>query len=126
MSLQIEATVKTPKVIFDSSTGLISISGISIPEDPHEFYEPLETELTNYLVKPSLSTLLEFKLEYFNTSSTLIIRNIIRQLQKVESNTKLKIKWFHESDDEDMKEAGSEFKMLFNTLDFEVVSVSNF
>jgi hypothetical protein len=126
MSLQIEATVKTPKVIFDSSTGLISISGISIPEDPHEFYGPLEEELTNYLVKPSLSTLLEFKLEYFNTSSTLIIRNIIRQLQKVEKITKLKIKWFYESDDEDMKEAGSEFKMLFNSLDFEVISVSNF
>lgn len=124
MSLIIEATVKTPKIDFNSSSGLISISGISIPEDPQEFFTPLDIELKNYIGSPSESTCLEFKLEYFNTSTTLIIRNLIRKLHDISGKTNLIVKWYFETDDEDMEEAGGEFKMLFKDIDFDIIGVN--
>ena len=123
MSLTIEATVKTPKIEFNSSSGLISISGISIPEDPREFFTPLDEELKKYIAAPLQNTNLEFKLEYFNTSTTLIIRNLIRQLRDISDKTELNVKWFFENDDEDMEEAGDEFKVLFKDIEFNVIGV---
>lgn len=126
MSLEIEATVKTPKIVLDSTSGKILLAGISIPEDPYDFYGPVETEIDSYLKNPAVNTNLEFQLEYFNTSSTLIIRNLIRKLSNSSRNTNLKVHWYYEAYDEDMKEAGDEFKKLFEELDFEVVEVDEF
>ena len=124
MSLKIEATVKTPKIEFDSEKGMISIAGISIPEDPQEFFLPLDEELNQYVNAPKEKTFLEFKLEYFNTSTTLIIRNLIRKLHDISNKTKLNVKWYYETDDEDMEEAGDEFKMLFKDIDFDIIGVN--
>tara|TARA_B100000809_G_C15051438_1_gene499059 strand:+ start:60 stop:440 length:381 start_codon:yes stop_codon:yes gene_type:complete len=123
MSLIIEATVKTPKIDFNSSDGFISISGISIPEDPQEFFEPLDVELNHYISSPAENTSLEFKLEYFNTSTTLIIRNLIRRLHNLSGKTNLIVKWYFETDDEDMEKAGGEFKMLFKDINFDIIGV---
>lgn len=124
MSLKIEATVKTPKIEFDSQKGMISIQGISIPEDPQEFFAPLDEELNEYVHAPNEKTYLEFKLEYFNTSTTLIIRNLIRKLHDISNKTKLNVKWYYETDDEDMEEAGDEFRMLFKDIDFDIIGVN--
>ena len=126
MSLEIEATVKTPKIVLDSTSGKILLAGISIPEDPYDFYGPVETEIDSYLKNQAANTNLEFQLEYFNTSSTLIIRNLIRKLSNSSRDTNLKVHWYYEAYDEDMKEAGDEFKKLFEELDFEVVEVDEF
>jgi len=126
MSLHIEPTVKTPGIEFDSNSGIITINGISIPEDPQEFFEPLNTQLDEYILQPSPNTTLDFKLEYFNTSTTLIIRNLIRKLREISDKTNFKVRWYFETEDEDMEEAGEEFKMLFNDVDFEIIGVNNF
>jgi len=126
MSLTIEATVKTPSISLDSASGNISISGISIPENPLEFFKPLDDELESYISKPSSLTNLEFKLEYFNTSTTLIIRNVIRKLESIKDRTSLNVKWYFENDDEDMQEAGDEFKLLFKDVKFDIIGVNQF
>lgn len=126
MSLQVEPTVKTPGIEFNSNNGIITIKGISIPEDPQEFFAPLNSQLDNYILNPSENTFLDFKLEYFNTSTTLIIRNLMRKLRDISHKTNFKVKWYFEEEDEDMEEAGEEFKMLFNDVDFEIISVNNF
>ncbi len=126
MSLQIKPTVKTPGIEFDSNNGTITIKGISIPEDPQEFFEPLNTQIDEYILTPSETTFLDFKLEYFNTSTTLIIRNLIRKLRAISDKTNFKVRWYFETDDEDMEEAGEEFKMLFRDVDFEIIGVNHF
>lgn len=126
MSLDIEASVKTPSITMDEHEGSISIKGISIPEDPHEFYYPLLKALEDYKNSPATKTALNLQLEYFNTSSTLIIRNLIKDLGMIKEKTDLVVNWFFESDDEDMKEAGEEFKMLFADITFNVTAVDSF
>jgi response regulator RpfG family c-di-GMP phosphodiesterase len=126
MSIELKPTIKTPGISFKADEGKISIYGISIPEDPQEFFEPLNSELDDYVKNPAEETILEFKLEYFNTSTTLIIRNVIRKLRDINNKTKLKVNWYYEEDDEDMEEAGEEFKMLFDNIDFELIGVNHF
>lgn len=126
MSLEIKATLKTPQVSVDKKAGKILLAGISIPEDPYSFYSPVDAEIDDYLEKPNPKTLLEFKLEYFNTSSTLVIRNLIRKISAHQENTELSVKWYYEEYDEDMKEAGDEFKLLFKNLSFELIKVKEF
>lgn len=125
MSINIAASVKTPSINMDESAGHISIKGISIPEDPHEFYYPLIKAIEDYQTSPAERTALNLQLEYFNTSSTLIIRNLIKELRMIKEKTDLVVNWFFESDDEDMKEAGEEFKLLFNDINFNVTPVES-
>ncbi len=126
MSLEIKATLKTPRVLVNFEEGIILLAGISIPEDPYAFYSPVNVEIEKYMEAPLPKTTLEFKLEYFNTSSTLVIRNLIRDLSQSEAKTELYVKWYYEEYDEDMKEAGDEFRMLFHKLNFELVEVLEF
>jgi hypothetical protein len=126
MSLEIKATLKTPEVQISFEEGSILIAGISIPEDPYDFYSPVNEAIENYLSQPKDVTQLDFKLEYFNTSSTLVIRNIIRSLAENESGTNLKVCWYYEEYDDDMREAGEEFKLLFSKIDFQLKQVDEF
>lgn len=126
MSINIEASVKTPSINMDELVGNISIKGISIPEDPYEFYSPLIKAIEDYTSAPAEKTALNLQLEYFNTSSTLVLRNLIKDLGALKEKTDLVVNWFFESDDEDMKEAGEEFKMLFSDITFNVTAVDSF
>ena len=126
MSLKIEATAKTPKIKVQPKKGIIHISGISIPEDPMAFYASFHEAVDQYILDPVENTIVEFKLEYFNTSTTLILRNFIKKLNKISSSTKLSVNWYFEEDDEDMEEVGEEFKILFPDLDFSIIQVKQF
>ncbi|OIQ25309.1 MAG: hypothetical protein BM555_06745 [Crocinitomix sp. MedPE-SWsnd] len=126
MSVNIEASIKTPAINMSETDGSISIKGISIPEDPHEFYGPLIQAISEYKTTPAERTALNLHLEYFNTSSTLIIRNLIKELHGIKTKTELVVNWFFESDDEDMKEAGEEFALLFADIKFNVTPVDSF
>ncbi len=126
MSLKIEATAKTPKLKVLPKKGLIHMSGISIPEDPKAFYAEFHSAINEYVKSPAKITTVEFKLEYFNTSTTLIIRNLIRKLREANSSTELTVYWYYEEDDEDMEEVGEEFKILFSDLKFDIVQVKQF
>jgi len=126
MSLEIKATLKTPQVLVDFDAGVILLAGISIPENPYAFYTPVNEKIEEYMHAPKAITTLQFKLEYFNTSSTLVIRNLIRDISQNQTATKLHVKWYYEEYDEDMREAGEEFKMLFDSVNFDLIEVPEF
>ena len=121
MSYKIEPTEKTPEVSIDTDNGKVSIKGVSVPDNPYDFYQDMLDSIDEYLQAPNESTEIEFHLEYFNTSTALVIRNLLRKLESQSGATSLSIKWIYEEDDEDMMEAGSEFQFLFKDLDFKLL-----
>lgn len=126
MLFKIEATAKTPKLKVNPEKGLIHLSGISIPEDPRAFYTPFLNAVDAYAENPKEKTLVEFKLEYFNTSTTLILRNLLQKLTELKNSTDLQIRWYFEEDDEDMGEVGGELQVLFPQVDFQIIEVQQF
>lgn len=107
--LNLEGTSDTPKIILDKANKIFEISGRSLPEDSVEFYRPVLEWIANYAKEANPVTEFVFKLEYFNTSSSKLILDILSALEEIEG---MKIEWCYSEDDEDMEEAGKEFSEL--------------
>ncbi len=123
--IKIDPTPKTPNVKFDADEGYLEIGGRSIPENSREFYQPLMDWLDKYLDNPNDSTEFSFKLEYFNTSSSKCILDVLRKLEKLhEDGNEIKVKWYYEEEDEDMKEAGENYQRIVSVpIELEVMEL---
>lgn len=112
-NLIINDSIKTPTVVFDI-TGILEIKGKSIPENSLEFYRPVFEWLDIYSQSPAPKTELKISLEYFNTSSSKCLLDILRRLETINLSGKsaVKVLWFYDADDEDMMEAGEDYQAL--------------
>ena len=112
-TLNIEQTSKTPGIICDGSIGKVTIKGRSVPENAVEFFTPVKNWITNYINSPQDITEVSIDLDYFNTSTSIILLNLLRLFEPLKSNDKnIIFNWYYESDDLDMKEAGEEYQLM--------------
>lgn len=122
-NIHIDGTSKTPTVVFNRETGVLEIKGRSIPENSIEFYKPLIDWIDNYCLTPSEQTEVKIHLEYFNTSSSKCILDVFKKLENIKKAGKnINVKWYFESDDEDMLEAGEDYEAIID-LEFEMVEI---
>ena len=106
-------TLDTPEIIFDKAKGEISIEGRSIPENSNKFYTPLIDELISYSQSPLDKTTISFRLDYFNTSSSKSILEILRVLKSImDSGKQVDVNWFYDEFDEEIEESGSDFSSI--------------
>ena len=125
-NINIEGTPKTPEVKFSGSDGQFEISGRSIPENSVEFYNGILTWLDNYSATPQEKTIMDVKLEYFNTSSSKCILDVFKKLESLKkSGSDVVVNWFYEADDEDMLEAGEDYDAIID-LPFTMKEVEGF
>ena len=120
-NLFIEETIKTPQIEFNAEKGALRISGKSIPENTAEFYKPVYDWLNEYSARPAVQTELKVELEYFNTSSSKCLLDVFRKLEFMsKSGTQnIRVVWLHEEEDEDMLEAGEDYKSIVK-LEFSI------
>ncbi|EMR02436.1 DUF1987 domain-containing protein [Cesiribacter andamanensis] len=112
-SFTLEGTSKTPRVEFNSQTGVLELSGRSIPENSIEFYRPLLQWLEEYASCPQSETVLILRMEYFNTSSSKCLIDIFRKLEKIHLHgVNVYVKWYYEQEDEDMQHSGEDFREI--------------
>lgn len=112
-ALVLEATNLTPEIKFDAEQGLFELKGRSIPENSLEFYQPLYEWLDNYLKNPNDKTVVTVQFDYFNTSSSKCILDILKRIDRLEDMDKdVLIKWYYDENDEDMMEAGEDYSDL--------------
>ena len=119
-----DATKHTPLVHFDSDSGLLELRGGSIPEDTHKFYEPLIDWIEEYSIAPQAKTIFDIHLAYFNTSSSKQILELFRRLELIhKSGCEVLVRWFYESEEEDMLEAGQDYQSIAK-IPFEMVELN--
>ncbi|GAB4126145.1 MAG: DUF1987 domain-containing protein [Raineya sp.] len=112
-SLIIENTNKTPKVFFNALNGKMELAGRSIPENSFQFYEPLLQWIDEYAKSPQDQTSFTFKLDYFNTSSSMYILGILKKLEKMYLEGKnVKVFWYYDTEDEDMLQTGEDLRQI--------------
>lgn len=112
-NLIIYGTTKTPTVKLNCEEGILEFSGLSIPENALEFYQPIISWIKKYIAFPKQDSKLIFKLNYLNTSSLQAIYDIFVLIE----GTGIKIEWYYLADDSDMKEMGEDFR---NSVDVEM------
>ena len=119
----IEGTPKTPSIKFDTQDGVFEIKGRSIPENSVEFYKPLNEWLDQYMQTPLDKTVVNIRLEYFNTSSSKCILDVFKRLEAIHrSKHDVVINWFYEEDDEDMLEAGEDYDSIIK-VPFKMIEI---
>ncbi len=106
-------TQDTPEITFDKKSGEIAIEGRSIPENSNKFYTPFIEELTKYGQSPLDKTTVSFRLDYFNTSSSKSILEILRILKSITvAGKQVEINWFYDEHDEEIEESGTDFSSI--------------
>lgn len=120
--LNFVGTEDTPTVMIDVSKELFHISGRSLPEDVTAFYKPVIEWLDLFSETPLKNLTLDVKLEYFNTASSKIILDILMKLEEIHQagSSAIKVNWHYEKRDDDMLEAGEEYKDLVD-IPFELI-----
>lgn len=118
--LKIEGTKQSPFVDFDAEAGKLELSGRSIPENSFEFYNPLLEWLMEYAKSPKEETILKVYLEYFNTSSSKYILEVLKKLKDVlkADGASVRVDWCYDEDDEEMMETGEDYEDVTG-LEFE-------
>ena len=111
--LTIHASIDTPKIVFDPSTGLLSIEGKSFPPDVSQYYGKALDWLDEYLENPADKTIVDLKLDYFNTASSKIILDILYKFEELyDGGKEVIVNWHYPEDDEDMEETGIEYSEI--------------
>lgn len=113
-NFSLEGSPKSPLVDLNAETGVLRISGRSIPENAREFYRPMIDWVEEYSSSPKSNTILEICLEYFNTSSSKALFDLFKAAENMHQNGKSKVvvKWKYENDDWEMRDAGLEYSRI--------------
>lgn len=111
----------TPLIFFDPDRGLLELRGKSSPENAISFYSKLIAGLHKFAIESKVNLVANFKLEYFNTSSSKCIFDVLKKIALVQQQSKVvSINWYYEVDDEDMYESGEDFADLLG-LEFNFI-----
>ena len=104
-----KGTYFVPHVKFDAETGVCILEGESYLEDTWDFYKRLVDWLRSY-AESGRSIKFNFKLTYFNTSSSKGILEVLEFLKEYEDmGGVLELMWYYPKDDEDILEEAEDF-----------------
>lgn len=122
---RMSGTHQRPTVVIDIEKGFFEISGSSIPENPMDVFTPIFDHLNRYMEDPRPLTELHFRLDYFNTSTSKLMLDMIHKMESIkdQSGKDVKIKWFYREADDDMMEIGEDFANLCR-LPIEIIPYS--
>jgi len=122
-NLIIEGSKQTPEINFDVASGVLRISGRSIPENTFEFFNPVLNWLDEYALEAPDKVVAKINLEYFNTSSSKYILEILKRLKGIlKEGKEVLVQWYYEEDDEEMMETGEDYEDV-SGLTFEIIGI---
>lgn len=118
----IEPTKATPKVFLDFESNVFSIEGQSYPENAAEFYSQIIKSINTHIKETHLPFILNLKLLYLNTSSTMSFMNLFEKLEDTfkKKKTHITVNWYYDEKNELAFECGEEFKEDF-TFPFHII-----
>jgi hypothetical protein len=112
-----------PEVAFNVETGICEISGESYMEEAYKFYAPLLDWVKEYLSNEGNDITLNFKLIYFNTSSSRLIVDFLDTLRKFKEDGKqVIVNWYFDPDDPDVKDEVEDFE-IESGMDIELIEI---
>ena len=124
MTYNVEGQRRSLKVSINTEPGVFLFAGVSLPENTNAFFEPVLEEIKNYLKNPEPETLINFYIEYLNTSSALYLRRVIMLCEETLKPEQLRVNWHYEKDDDDIKDFGDDFRSIFKTVNITLVEIA--
>lgn len=104
----------TLSVNFNAKYGILDLSGSSYPDNSSEFFQPLYNWIEQYIKEVNRPIELNFRINYFNTSSSKCLYKLLSILQKYFQNEgQVSVTWHYNEGDDDILDA---FKELVHDL----------
>jgi hypothetical protein len=124
-NLFLPAMERSPEVDFRFALNRLSMKGEAYPEDAAAFFGPLLRALAEYCETVRGGALVvEFHLEYFNTSSAKAIMSMIQLLEgSARAGTRVDLRWLYQKDDDVMREFGEDFATELDHVNFQLIEI---
>ncbi len=116
-----------PTVKFNADTGVCELSGESYLEATIKFYTPLLKWLERYFEEVKKPLTFNFKLTYFNTSSSKCIVDILKLLKSYkDKGFDITVNWYYDDSIDDVEEELEEVEdfILETGLDINLIPMS--
>ena len=124
-SLSIPPTFVTPKILFNPEQQQFEISGNSFLENQQDFYTHVVEWVANNEGEFPEWTELIFRMDFVCTTSMKSLQLLLTSLKSIVNHGKnLKISWYYNQNDEDIKETGRQLSQ-HTGLSFDIQSMSN-
>ncbi|MDZ4663303.1 MAG: SiaC family regulatory phosphoprotein [Bacteroidota bacterium] len=121
-TLYIEAQEDTPMVKheMEGSSNVITIAGVSMPENTLDFYLPLLQQI-DLVCTGAKKNKLVFHLDYMNSMSNKQVLKLISSTFK--NDPELKVIWKYSNGDQLIKMKGEEMRSILDGVDFSIEEV---
>jgi len=123
MSFKLERakTKTTPYILIDEEKGYMCFEGESYLEDIVSFFMEINEWLKGYLASDFAEFTFDCALEYFNSSTTKQIYNMLRLMDEAASGKKVTVNWIVAHEDDDMLiESGEDYRDEMENLEFNI------
>ncbi len=117
-NLNIEGTSSLPAVSF-TTEGRLKIEGKIIPDNALPFFQVLYNWVADLEIR---SVVFDINIEYMNTSASMQMFKLLKQLEENCMIKDLVVNWYYEEDDEDHYETGLLFEEKLSRMKFNYCS----
>ena len=119
--LHILPTEDEPEILLDKNNNIIRFAGKSMPEDPGKVFTPVMNWVSEYVKSPNPSTIIEFKMDYYNSSTARFFVEMLELFEDIQSKgMDVKILWYYHADDVVIQERGEDLEAVIS-LPFEFI-----
>jgi hypothetical protein len=120
----IEETFQSPRITIDPEKNIFEIRGNSFPNNALRLYTPVVEWLDEYSKSPNPETVFVFRISYQNSSSRKMFNEILKRLERmVQKGHNVRIDWYYDQNDDDLKQVILEFKHLFKAVPIKEIPV---
>lgn len=120
--LEREKTNNTPYILIDEEKGYMRIEGECYLEDILNFFKEISDWLEVYLSSADTALTFDCALEYFNSSTTKLLYNMLLAMDEaVARGKKVVVNWIAAEGDEMVIECGEDFREEVENLEFNMI-----
>ena len=120
--LERQKTKTSPYILIDEEKGYMRFEGESYLEDVIDFFKEINEWLEKYLTSDFTELTFDCAMEYFNSSTTKLLYNILRLMDTHAVGKKVIVNWIVADEDDDMLiECGEDYKEEMENLEFNLV-----
>ncbi|NJO88280.1 MAG: DUF1987 domain-containing protein [Chloroflexia bacterium] len=88
-SINIEATIDTPKVVLDIEKSIFLVEGASYPEDAYDVYDSILDWLRSNETSYNGELVCHFKFNVLSSASRKLVYEILLELEKAQETNKI-------------------------------------
>ena len=120
--LERQKTKTSPYILIDEEKNYMRFEGESYLEDVIDFFKEINEWLENYLASNFTELTFDCAMEYFNSSTTKLLYNILRLMDTHAPGKKVIVNWIvADEDDEMLIECGEDYQEEMKNLQFNLV-----